>query len=93
MPEMNAEYEIEIDIPGTLRWGEQINATTQMTPGVFEQGGETFLSGSLQRFDGNVAEVMLAEDVILIEVDRVGCEMPCHVVIKTRDLQLFDASV
>jgi hypothetical protein len=92
-PEIKSEYEVELEIPGPLRWGEQINVTEQMIPAVFEQGGDTFLIGTLQRFDGTVAEVTLADSVMLVELDRVACTMPCQVVIRTRDLQLFDANV
>jgi hypothetical protein len=92
-PAVNSEYEVELDIPGRLIWGEQINVTESTTPAILERDGETLVFGTLQRSDGSAAELRLGEELILVEVDRVECQLPCDVVVKTHQLRLFDANI
>lgn len=92
-PAVNSEYEVELDIPGKLIWGEQIDVSQSSTPAILEQDGNTLMFGTLQSFDGSVAEMRLGEELMLVEVDRVECQLPCNVAINTRQLRLFDANI
>jgi hypothetical protein len=91
-PSVDAEYDVEIDLLGVLKWGEQVRATEQLAPSLAQREQLTVVVGTLQAFDGEVAELRLLDDVVLVEVDRVGSEVPCQVEIQTRGLRLFDAN-
>ncbi|MFC4311215.1 hypothetical protein ACFPN2_19105 [Steroidobacter flavus] len=92
-PAVDSEYEVEFDIPGALVWGDRIDATESSVPAMIDQRGDTQVFGTLQNFDGRVAELRLGDDLILVEVDRVECRLPCNVAIKVQQLRLFDANV
>lgn len=90
---VGSEYEVELDIPDKLIWGEHIDVTRPSALAIAERDGDTLLFGALQSFDGKVAELRLGDDLILVEVDRVDCQLPCNVELKVHQLRLFDANL
>ena len=94
VPIVSVDYEVELEVPGILKWGEQIVETKQTRPAISQQAAQALIVGTLSamRSEG-VAEVRVGDDIILVEVDRIGGKVPCNVVIRTADLQLFDINI
>jgi hypothetical protein len=90
IPEVGADYEVELEVTGILVWGSEIFETTEATS-IYEKEGHVFLVGQLQSLnDESAAVAKIGDNVILIEIAKVPSVVPGGVLIRAPYLQLFD---
>lgn len=93
-PGAGNECDVELEIPGPLKWGDDICEVDNGEPAIFQRGEATYIVGRLQAMnEDGIAEVTLRDAVVVVEVSDGGCKPPCDVLIKTSNLQLFDANI
>lgn len=94
LPEVNTEYEVEIDISDVLRWGKDIFEIADKSETLMEKNGETCITGQLKSVDDEyVALISLAHDSFFVELSSAPSSVPCYVLIKTSLLQLFNSNM
>lgn len=90
-PIVGNEYEVEIDVPGILKWGDEISESLTPVESIFEEGGQVCIVGQLKSIDEDgVAAIQFSNDIVLVEVNSTPGSVPSHVLIKIPHLQLFD---
>ena len=96
-PERGIEYDVELEVPGTLRWGREIRGKSETTVAeerIFEQGGTVHLVGRLESIDEQgTGTIRFGGDIVLIEIVDVPRTIPGWVHICVPQLQLFDISL
>ena len=93
-PEVGCDYDVEIDVPGILRWNTEISKAQTSVQSIFEDDGKVCIFGQLKSIDeAGVAVIQLHDDMILVEVKGIPSPIPDYVLIKVPFLQLFDANL
>lgn len=93
-PEVGNEYDVEIEVPSALNWGEDIYESLKSGVGIFESDGRACLTCHLDSIDENeVATILFGDDVLLIEVKGMPTPHPALVLLKPAILHLFNINL
>ena len=91
LPTVGGNYEVEIEVPGVLKWNTEISETQRTVESVFEENSQVCIVGRLQSIDDDgVAAIQLCNDILLVEIVGTPSSIPCEVLIRVPLLRLFD---
>jgi hypothetical protein len=91
IPDENADYDVELEVPDILTWGLEITETTA-SDSIFEKEGGVCLVGRvLSLGDDGVAAIRLRDDIVLVEIADAPRPIPRCVLIRIPRLELCDA--
>jgi len=91
LPIVGGNYEVEIEVPGVLKWNTEISETQSTVESVFEENSRVCIVGRLLAIDDDgVAAIELCGDIILVEIVGTPSSIPCSVLIIVPSIRLFD---
>lgn len=90
-PKVGRIYEVEIEVPGILRWGESIKASEKNTTSISNEGDNIYIVGIVNSIDENgVVVVQIGNEAILVETVNWPTITPHFAQIKVERIKLFD---
>lgn len=93
-PSVDQEYEVEFDIPETLRWGQDVEETVVDQDSIFQKEDGIRIIGEIASFDDDlVATVRLGNSLFLVGFDRRPPSSVRRIEIKTGSIGLFDVNI
>lgn len=92
-PEVNKGYFVEFEVPGILRWGEDIIISDKKEYVIKMDNGITQLAGMVESVDEDgYTVVRIDENIITLETEGSPFPIETFVIVKTDNLILFDVN-
>ena len=92
-PAAGDRRDVELELPGVLTWGIDIQASSG-ADSIFEKDGQVHLVGRMQAMgDDGVAQIRIGDGFVLAEVVGAAVACPCSVLVTVSPLKVFDTNV
>jgi hypothetical protein len=92
-PEAGGRYLVDLDVKGTLDWGETIFTAAPTDPGIAAVGDRVYMSGRLEDYtDDDVAVVRVGPSVVMVKTAGPPAAVGTLVTLSVGTLHLYNVT-
>jgi hypothetical protein len=93
-PEINKEYNVEIDIKDVLEWDMSISKSNFTKDLIYQEEGYFCMNTELNSIDeNNIVALKINGSFVFVETVNVPKNAPSRVVIKAKNVNIFDINL